>query len=358
MKKKCCATNATFTGLALIPLLLLTGCGRHASSATQHERQQARQQTSEHVWEQGWEQGWQEGWDEQELVLTYPAPERLIAIGDVHGDITAARRALVLAGAINDRDEWIGEDLVVVQVGDQLDRGDDEQEILELFDRLRDEAYEAGGAMHVLNGNHELMNCDLNFKYVTPGGFADFDDAVGIDINDPHDLNEPHDPELLAFPKEQRARMAAFRPGGPYAMRLANRNTIVIVGDTVFVHGGLHVDHINYGLDRINTEVRDWLRGNADKPDVISGSESPVWCRHYSNDVEPESREMLEAVLSELHIKRMVVAHTVQQDGIQSHFDGQVWCVDVGMSSHYGNEPQVLEIRGDAVKVLIISDDR
>lgn len=279
----------------------------------------------------------------QELKLVYPAPERLIAIGDVHGDINAARNALLLAGAINEQDQWIGGELVVVQVGDQLDRGNDEQEILELFDRLRDEAALTGGAFHILNGNHELMNCALDLRYVTPGGFKDFEDAVEVDPND----------ELLnEYPEEQRARVAAFRPGGPYALRLANRNTIVIVGDTLFVHGGVHIEHVKFGLDKINQQVRDWLNGKTKKPEIISGSESPVWCRHYSREVVPESRAMLEEVLNELNIKRMVVAHTVQEDGIQSHFDDQVWCVDVGLAAHYGGSTQVLEIQNGKARVL------
>ena len=277
------------------------------------------------------------------LKLVYPAPERLVAIGDIHGDINAARQALKIAGAINDDDQWIGAELVVVQVGDQLDRGDDEQEILDLFERLREEAHKAGGAFHILNGNHELMNCHLDLRYVTPGGFEDFEDAVDVD---------PNDPVLQSYPEEQRARVAAFRPGGPYAKRLANQNIFVIVGDTLFVHGGVHMSHVEYGLDKINQEVRDWLNGMTDRPEVISGKESPVWCRHYSSKVTPESRELLEPVLEALGLKRIVVAHTVQPDGIASHFDGQVWCVDVGMAKHYGNKPQVLEIMGDRVRVL------
>jgi len=279
-----------------------------------------------------------------DLRLRYPAAERVVAIGDVHGDLDAARRALLLAGAIDGNDHWDGGELVVVQVGDQLDRGDGEQEILELFDRLRDEAAEAGGAFHILNGNHELMNCRLDLRYVTEGGFEDFDDAVEID---------PDDELVMGYPEAQRARVAAFRPGGAYAMRLAERNTIVIVGDTLFVHGGVHMQHIEYGLDRINLEVRSWLIGESEKPAVISGRESPVWCRHFSLDVQDESRGLLEEALEELGITRMVVAHTVQEDGIRSHFDGQVWCVDVGMSSHYGGTAQVLEIRGDAVRVIV-----
>src|SRR4051794_30279189 len=79
-----------------------------------------------------------------------PAAERIIAIGDLHGDVSALRAALRLGGAIDDGGRWIGKKLVVVQTGDQLDRGDDEPQILELFARLRGEAEAAGGAVHVL----------------------------------------------------------------------------------------------------------------------------------------------------------------------------------------------------------------
>ncbi len=57
---------------------------------------------------------------------TVSAPGRIVAIGDVHGDLQAARGALMLAGAMDDNDNWIGGDLVVVQVGDQPDRGEGE----------------------------------------------------------------------------------------------------------------------------------------------------------------------------------------------------------------------------------------
>src|SRR5688572_30209254 len=40
-----------------------------------------------------------------------PAPARLVAIGDVHGDLAATRAVLRLAGAIDERDRWIGGEL-------------------------------------------------------------------------------------------------------------------------------------------------------------------------------------------------------------------------------------------------------
>src|SRR5579862_9993037 len=70
-----------------------------------------------------------------------PAPKRMVAIGDLHGDLGGARAALRAAGAIDEADRWIGGDLEVVQLGDVLDRGDDESKILELLERLDAEAH-------------------------------------------------------------------------------------------------------------------------------------------------------------------------------------------------------------------------
>lgn len=56
------------------------------------------------------------------------------------------------------------------QVGDILDRGDQELKLLYLLERLQRQAAAAGGALWVLNGNHETMNVGGNFRYATQGG--------------------------------------------------------------------------------------------------------------------------------------------------------------------------------------------
>ena len=272
---------------------------------------------------------------------TVPTPRRLVGVGDFHGDITAARNALRLAGAIDDRDQWIGGDMVLVQVGDQLDRGDDEEDILIMLERLSDEAHAAGGALYPLIGNHETMNVELDFRYVTEGGWLDFAD---------HDYDE-NDPLIMSYQPVERGRVAAFRPGGEYARLLAGHNTVMVVGDTLFVHGGILPEHAQLGLDRVNSNVRNWMLHGGDTPDEIH-SDSPVWSRHYSDEVGSDDCALLEQVLEVLDIDRMVVAHTVQYDGINSECDGQVWRIDVGMSSYYGGVPQVLEIVGDQVRIL------
>ena len=282
---------------------------------------------------------------------------RIVAFGDVHGDLEAARGALRLAGAIDEHDRWVGGDLIVVQTGDQLDRGDQEQAILDLFERLRVESRAAGGAFHALLGNHELMNARGDLRYVTDGGFADFMDVVEYDPGDSLEVWDRSSgtftsATLSDFEPHQRARMAAFMPGGPYADLLAQRQVILQIGDNVFVHGGVLPDHVAYGIDEINDAAQAWLRGEAELPSVLSGSESPQWTRLYSSDPDAVACGVLEAALTALKAKRIVMGHTRQESGIASACDGRAWRVDVGMAEYYGGPVEVLEIVGDSVRVL------
>lgn len=280
-----------------------------------------------------------------EKPFRFPAAERVVAVGDLHGDLASTREALRLAGAIDAEDRWIGGKLVLVQVGDQLDRGDDEPEILALLERLAKEAAAAGGAVHVLNGNHELMNAAGDLRYVTEDGLRDYSNvAVPTSATFPP-----------AFPAAARGRLVAFAPGSELARDMSHRNTIAIVGDTLFAHAGVLAKHVSYGIGRINDDVRRFLRGETPTlPAVVAAEDAPVWTRAYG-DTSPsiEACRELEQVLEALAVKRMVVGHTVQRMGVNAACDGRVYRVDVGLSDHYGhNSSQVLELRPDRVEVL------
>ncbi|MRG97005.1 metallophosphoesterase [Polyangium spumosum] len=276
------------------------------------------------------------------------APARIVAIGDVHGDLAATRAALRMAGAIDEKDHWVGKDLMIVQVGDEIDRGDEDRDILDLFERLADEAKRAGGAVIALNGNHEVMNVQLDLRYVTDDAFKDFVGVSGV---------ATADRRLDRVAEPARARAAAFLPGGPYAKMLAKRDLIAVVGDTVFVHGGISPKHVRYGIDRMNREARAWMDGSAkDVPAIITAEDGPVWLRRYSAAPGPEDCRVLKETLALIPAKRMVVGHTVQRGGITSACDEQVWRIDVGMSKYYGGKPEVLEIKGAEVRPLRSND--
>lgn len=277
----------------------------------------------------------------------YPETDRIVAVGDVHGDLDATIRVLRLGGLIDADNHWSGGSTVFVQTGDQLDRGDDEQAIVDLLERLEGEAEAAGGAVHVLNGNHEYMNAAGDFRYVTPGGMSDFADAEGVDVNAA---------AVQDVPERLRARAAAFLPGGPYAKVLATRNTAVVVGDTVFVHGGV-LPKYAARVESLNQAGRRWLSEGGAPPADLLAPDGLVWARDYSvPEPTPRACAALDKALATLEAKRMVVGHTVQARGVTSACDGKVWRIDVGMAKHYGGKPAALEIRGDQLTVLTEDD--
>jgi hypothetical protein len=251
------------------------------------------------------------------------ASGRLVAIGDLHGDLENTRKVLQLAGAIGAGDHWTGDKLTVVQTGDTIDRGDDDRAVIDLIERLRGEAASAGGAFVAMSGNHELMNVAGDFRYVTAKSAAQF---------------EPD-------------RAHAFAPGGPYARVLANWPVIARVDDSVFVHGGVLWPHVQYGIAQLNRDTAAWMRGEAPLSALMQREDAPVWTRLYSSEPDPLACEELERVLEALHARRMVVGHTPQAHGITSACDGRVWRIDTGLSHHYGGPLQVLELIAGQVQV-------
>jgi hypothetical protein len=271
------------------------------------------------------------------LTWRFPAQPRVIALGDVHGDLAATRRALRLGGVLDDADHWQGGATWVVQTGDILDRGDDEQAIIDLFERLEGEAQAAGGRFVWLLGNHELMNPAFDLRYVTRGGFRDFEDVPGLALDGFADA-----------PAGARARLAAFAPGGPYARVLAGQPVVAIVGDTAFVHGGI-VPGVAATLDGEQRATRCWLEGAGPPPAILDRQDGPVWDRSLGGDAIDCGR--LATALAELGAKRMVVGHTVQPR-ITSACGDTIYRIDVGLAAYYGGPTEVLELTPAGARIL------
>eukprot|EP00854_Cymbomonas_tetramitiformis_P011426 gene11425-13503_t len=271
-----------------------------------------------------------------------------VTVGDLHGDIIQTMRVLQLAGVMGEAvsgegPKWIGGDTVLVQMGDILDRGDDEIGILRLLWHLGEAAKEQGGRVYVLNGNHETLNVSGDFRYVTPGAFRE-SSMVALGKAD---FGSP----AISFTMQARARLALFSPGSPIARKLAMNPTVLVINDTVFAHGGILPWHVDYGLEKINMEVSRWMSGGDIPPEMtIYSPESVVWNRLYSREAQHEAEQgiacsVLCQTLKQIGAKRLVVGHTPQMRGCNSECEGKVWRVDVGMSSGVMNAPvQALEI--------------
>ena len=332
----------------------------------------------------------------------YPKVKKLVAIGDIHGDLSVAIKALKLAGVIdnsildNSRDinniKWTGDDTYVVQLGDQIDRvrpsklynnlcsEDDEDlykdegsdlKIISLFEKLHKEAKQQGGALFSIFGNHELMNVDGDFRYVSPKEFNEF----GNFFSGTYEQNS-------SFPYGYNERLNAFKPGGSIAKRLAQtRYSVIQVGSWVFVHGGISPKCAEkYSLEDINKYIKVWLMGKMTDNTHLNylyhsddEDDSPFWSRIYSDMDEwdeHESTKSFNQTINNLNIKNikdssniikgMIMGHSPQfmyNRGINSSNDNKVWRVDVGASKAFGELGGSEECKLRKVQVLVIDDD-
>ncbi|KAA0034185.1 shewanella-like protein phosphatase 2 [Cucumis melo var. makuwa] len=307
-----------------------------------------------------------------------PSPERLIAVGDLHGDLSKSKEALRLAGLIDGSGRWIGGSATVVQIGDVLDRGGDELKILYFLEKLKREAAKDGGMIITMNGNHEIMNVEGDFRYVTKEGLEEFRawgdwfsvgnkmKALCVGLETPKDPFQGL-PTAFRGVKEEfhpgfRARIAALHPNGPISSRFLSQNTtVLVVGESVFVHGGLLPGHVSYGLQRINEEVRDWIKGLSGKfaPDYCRRSNAVVWLRKFSDESATNCDcSLLKHVLDTIPgAKRMIMGHTIQMAGINGVCNNQAIRIDVGMSKGCADGfPEVLEFIGNSPPRILTSN--
>ena len=206
-----------------------------------------------------------------------PAPaeahgvERVVAFADVHGAYDELVRLLRESGVLDDRDRWVAGRAHVVSLGDLLDRGTDSRKVMDLLMRLQAEARAAGGALHVVLGNHEAMNVLGDLRYVDPREFAAY-----VDL-EPAGLREQQRRawETLhgvgsgtafdqKFPAGYFGHRAALAPDGRYGQWLLGLPVAIVLDDTLFLHagpssalGGMSVTELNA---RYRAVLLDYLR--------------------------------------------------------------------------------------------------
>src|SRR5258708_26245086 len=83
--------------------------------------------------------------------------ERIVAVGDVHGDYDQLAAVLKSAGLIDEQGNWTGGKTHLVQNGDVLDRGPDSRKAMDLLVRIEKQAAGAGGIVDPPNGDHGGM---------------------------------------------------------------------------------------------------------------------------------------------------------------------------------------------------------
>jgi len=289
--------------------------------------------------------------------------ERIVAIGDLHGDYKQFVAVLRSAGLVDGRNRWKGGKTLLVQTGDVPDRGDESRRIMDLLMDLEKQARRKGGGVVALIGNHEAMNLYGELTYTTPGEFAAFRDANSVEVRahfyalhleelkqsgtaqiaDPNYRQKWEREHPLGF-FEHRFQ---FGPNGQYGKWVRSHHTIAKVNDTLFLHGGLSPKVAAWSIEDINRRVREELEDFRKlEGGVVTDELGPLWYRGLASDPDPALEQHVEAVLKRHGAERIVIGHTPTPGAVYPRFGGRVVLIDVGLSAYYGSRLACLVIEG------------
>jgi len=313
--------------------------------------------------------------------------DRIVAIGDLHGDYGSYLKVLEGAGIINARGQWIGGETHLVQLGDIPDRGDDSVKIIAHLKKLVAEAPKKGGMVHTLLGNHEAMNTLGDLRYVSAGDFAALAGRDSKQLRDRYYENvladiKAREPERFAslpddfretwnashplgWVEHQRGWNPKWNPKGEYYEWALQDKVAIQINDLVFLHGGISGAYCQNSLASLTEKARAALsQSDPAAPSVITDDNGPLWYRGLAG-VEPVAApETVQAILEHLGARHIVIAHTPTHGAIWPRYSGQVIQVDTGMSAVYGGHVAWLEETKDGLyagypsgRIRLPSDD-
>ena len=362
----------------------------------------------------------------------FPEHRRVIVIGDIHGDFDVAIKCLILSRCIKTIEvpknksiismdkffkslEWIGDDTYIVQLGDQIDRVRPQKwdnneitrdnaykdegstlEIFYLFYHLDNMARTHNGRVFSIIGNHEIMNIEGDFRYVSLEEFKCFKEHLesvyhkhskfpyhsrtlkrhsyklenskkthnnnNNDNNNNNNNNDNNDNKYAKLPDGYKERLYSFSPTGLCANMIgSNYYTILQIGNWLFCHGSPVTKTLKtYTTEMINNYVSMYLLGMKDDNtyhkidknyyNITKSGETEI-----TNGLENSLLHQLDNILNEYNTKNtklqnsinnckkashIAVGHTIQDtkiNGINSICNNRVWRCDVAMSKAFGN---------------------
>lgn len=266
----------------------------------------------------------------------YNLPEKLIAISDIEGNFNGFSSFLQANAVIDSSFNWIFGNGHLVLVGDFVDRGNNVLPVLWLIYKLEQEAQLAGGAVHFILGNHEIMNIHGNFKYAK---------------HKYHSIAQ-----IIGKKEDNRSNnKTLFSANAELGKWMRSKNIIEKIGDYIFVHGGLSPEILPYDISipEMNVLLRENIDKNLyhepednEKANFVMGIKSPYWYRGFVTNYKhyPKiSQAELDTVLQVYEAQKIVIGHCVVND-VSVKFNDKLVRIDVkhGTGKNSGNTKGIL----------------
>ncbi len=236
--------------------------------------------------------------------------KKQFVISDIEGNFKAFRKLLQTHQIIDDNFNWTFGEGHLVLTGDFFDRGDQVTEVLWLIYALEDKAKAAGGYVHFILGNHEIMNLSNDIRYVHPK----YIENAGL-------MNVTY--------------VSLFSTCSELGQWLRSKNVMETIGDVLYVHAGISpdVNELYLSASKLNKIVRPYYDDTTYRyPDlrteILYGEKGPFWYRGYYTGDKATNSEVL-ATLKQYKVSHIATGHTVVADTISALYGGKVFNTDV-----------------------------
>ena len=258
----------------------------------------------------------------------YEDVSKLFAVSDIEGDFISFRKLLETGGVIDENFNWTFGNGHLVLTGDFLDRGQQVTEVLWLIYSLEEKAKAAGGYVHYILGNHEIMNLSGDIRYVSQ---KYLDNA-----------------RLM-----QKGYERVFDKNHELGRWLNTKNIVEKIGKRLFLHGGIsdEVNELNTTISDINQLVRPYYsnsmdeRTNQNVKTILSTKVGPFWYRGYYMGTQRATQKQINKTLSKFDVTDIITGHTVVAAEITVHYDGKV--IDLDTHDYNGH-----------IEALLIEDEK
>jgi hypothetical protein len=238
--------------------------------------------------------------------------KEIFVVSDIHGHFKNLVEILKNTKVIDDELNWSWGKGHLVICGDVFDRGDQVTECLWLIYKLEKQAEIAGGKVHYILGNHELMLLKDNDKSYT------------------------NDKYILPFAKSGLDYHDLFENNYELGRWIRTKNVVEKINNLLFVHGGIPPEFVGIGqtIENMNQLIHIYLSENSDSIQLLNNiAIQPTWYRGYFDNIDHSAE--IKNVLDYYDVKNIIVGHT-PINKVKFIQDGTV----IGVGVHFG-EPGV-----------------
>ncbi|HEV8083537.1 MAG TPA: metallophosphoesterase [Chitinophagaceae bacterium] len=274
-----------------------------------------------------------------------PKVKKLLVLSDIEGNFAALRKLLQANNVIDEDFNWKFGNGHLVLVGDFFDRGTQVTEVLWFIYYLEEKAKAAGGYVHFILGNHEIMNLSGDLRFVQ----QKYLDNASL-------LNEKY--------------VTLYDENSELGRWLRTKNIVEKIGDIVFAHGGISgdINSMNISVNEMNSLARPYYADTIshytdEKSAIIFSDLGPFWYRGYYEKSNHGIPVQIDSTLAQLDVNHIITGHTIVSDIISVWYNGKLLDTDV---HHAGGKSEALliengkyyRVNAEGKKVLLIDENQ